>query len=66
MVLYSDGITECRLPDGSQFGLDRLCDVVFAARAESVETIRDRIFEAVRPYRQDDDMSLVVLRRVVD
>lgn len=66
MVLYSDGITECRLPDGSQFGLDRLCDVIFEARAESVETIRDRIFEAVRPHRQDDDMSVVVLRRVVD
>jgi sigma-B regulation protein RsbU (phosphoserine phosphatase) len=66
MVLYSDGITECRGKDNKEFGIDRLCETIFAAREESVETIRDRIFEAVSAYRQDDDMSVVVLRRIAE
>ncbi|MDX2088178.1 MAG: SpoIIE family protein phosphatase [Kofleriaceae bacterium] len=66
MVLYSDGITESRGADGKEFGIDRLCDTIFAARNLTVEEIRDRIFEAVASYRQDDDRSVVVLRRVAE
>lgn len=66
MVLYSDGITESRGVDGKEFGIEKLCETIFAARDLTVEEIRDKIFEAVAPYRQDDDRSVVVLRRVTD
>jgi sigma-B regulation protein RsbU (phosphoserine phosphatase) len=68
MVLYSDGITEARRPGvgGEQYGIDRLCTVVEQHRSESVEAVRDHIVDAVRRWTsvQDDDISLVVVRRI--
>ncbi|HWU89556.1 MAG TPA: SpoIIE family protein phosphatase [Kofleriaceae bacterium] len=64
MVLYTDGITEARGRDGHQFG-DRLATIIEEARAEPVETVRDRVMDAVRAWEveQEDDISIVVIRR---
>jgi serine phosphatase RsbU (regulator of sigma subunit) len=65
MVLYSDGITEARSADGTQFGIERLCQTIEAARADEVEAIRDRVVAEATSWQaaQDDDMSIVVMRR---
>ena len=65
MLLYSDGVFEARNASGAMFGLDRLCRIVEAARAESVELIRDRIVTAVQAWQavQDDDLTVVIVRR---
>jgi sigma-B regulation protein RsbU (phosphoserine phosphatase) len=66
VVLYTDGITEAMNDEREQFGIERLCDVIEKNRAESVDAIRDRIFDAVEGFmaEQDDDMSVVVMRFV--
>lgn len=66
MVLYSDGLTESRGADGKEWGIRGLCQTIVEASNLTVEEIRDRIFAAVEGYKQDDDRSLVVLRRVAE
>jgi sigma-B regulation protein RsbU (phosphoserine phosphatase) len=65
MLLYTDGITEAKNAKGVQFGDERLASVLEDNRAEPVAVVRDRVVEAVQAWQhvQDDDISLVVLRR---
>lgn len=66
MVLYSDGVTEARSDRGVMFGMERLCDEVAAVRDEPAAVIRDRLLSAVDGWqdRQEDDVSVVVVRRL--
>src|SRR5262249_14381235 len=65
MVLYTDGVIEARNERGEFVGMDRLTRAVEAHHAESVETVRLRILEEVLgwAHKQDDDITLVVVRR---
>lgn len=65
LVLYTDGITEAFDGDGRMYGLDRLAERVKELGEEPLERIRDAIFDelAARCPRQDDDRTLVLLRR---
>ena len=65
MVLYTDGITEAQNKDRIQFGDERLTRVLEENRNEPVVVVRDRVIEAVQAWQavQDDDISLVVIRR---
>ena len=66
LVLYTDGITEARSPDGEFFGERRLADFISAAAAAgdpAPETVR-RLMRHVLTHQADqlqDDASLVVL-----
>lgn len=68
MVLYTDGITEAMNAKGVQMGDDRLSKLLEDNRHEPVATVRDRVIEAVQAWqdKQDDDISLVVIRRRPD
>jgi phosphoserine phosphatase RsbU/P len=65
MVLYTDGITEAQDKKREQFGAERLARTVAQHRHEPVTAVRDRVIEAVQAWQavQDDDISLVVIRR---
>jgi sigma-B regulation protein RsbU (phosphoserine phosphatase) len=65
MVLYTDGITEAKNAKGVQFDDERLARVLEDNRAEPVAVVRDRVIEAVQAWQhvQDDDISIVVIRR---
>jgi phosphoserine phosphatase RsbU/P len=65
MVLYTDGITEAKNKQGKMFGDERLSKVIEDNRGEPVAVMRDRVIEAVQAWQavQDDDISLVVIRR---
>jgi len=65
MVLYTDGVTEAMNAEGVQFGDERLTKVLEAHRNEPVTVVRDRVIEAVQAWlaKQDDDISIVVIRR---
>jgi sigma-B regulation protein RsbU (phosphoserine phosphatase) len=65
MVLYTDGITEAQNKDRTQFGDERFTRVIEENRNEPVEVVRDRVIEAVQAWQavQDDDISIVVIRR---
>jgi sigma-B regulation protein RsbU (phosphoserine phosphatase) len=66
MVLYTDGVTEAKDSRGVQFGLERLCAIVNRVADEPVQTIRDHLLAAAQSWAttQEDDMSIVVVRRV--
>lgn len=66
MVLYTDGVTEAMNADREQFGIDRLRGELTAARDEPVEVILARLVETVQrwTFQQEDDITLVVIRRV--
>jgi phosphoserine phosphatase RsbU/P len=69
LLLYSDGITECRNGVGELFGEERLKEVLARCVDENdCHGIRRAIFTAVDDFRQGepyaDDMTLVVLKRM--
>ena len=64
LVLYTDGVTEAMNEHGEQMGLPRLCRIVAAESAKSVEAICQAIIVAVEQWqvRQIDDVSVMVIR----
>jgi hypothetical protein len=67
VLLYTDGVTEARSPDGEFFGDDRLVDLVvrhLAAGLPAPETMR-RVVHALLSHQQarlDDDATLLMLQ----
>lgn len=71
VLLYTDGVTEARAPDGSFFGEDRLADLIvrhLAAGLPAAETMR-RVVHALLEHqdgRLTDDASLALLQWQAD
>jgi len=67
VLLYTDGVTEARTPDGEQFGLDRLIDLT-GRNASSLlppEQIVRGLVADVRDFQGDDladDATIVLVR----
>ncbi|MFL6332235.1 MAG: PP2C family protein-serine/threonine phosphatase [Pyrinomonadaceae bacterium] len=68
LVIYSDGLTEAQAADGEEFGEQRLADLAAARRAETVENIRQDIFNEIDRWTgqadRGDDQTLVILKAV--
>jgi PAS domain S-box-containing protein len=66
LVLYTDGITEARDARGVLFDIDRLERAVAAIGDAPVQQVLDHLIGEVDRHmaRQDDDISLVVVRYV--
>lgn len=64
LVFYTDGITEAMDEEGEQFGIERLCGEIEAAREQAPAQIRDRVLAAATSWakEQADDITLVVIR----
>jgi sigma-B regulation protein RsbU (phosphoserine phosphatase) len=66
-VLFSDGITDARDPDGNELGYQRLAQYVLTARTASARETTLDILEGVSDFTQSgsfgDDATLVVIRR---
>ena len=67
LVFYTDGVTEAADPEGGEFGLDRLTDVVRRHRTAPLEDLETAINEALAGFAEGvpfgDDRTLVLLRR---
>lgn len=68
IVLYSDGITEAKGPDGRLYGLEALKTAVVEYAPEySAEGVNHHIAKEVSAYmaniEQKDDMTLIVIKR---
>jgi serine phosphatase RsbU (regulator of sigma subunit) len=64
LVLYTDGVTEERGPDGF-FGVQRLRDVVTASAGLSADAVAGRIERAVLEFGSGsprDDLTVLILR----
>ncbi|WSY16347.1 SpoIIE family protein phosphatase [Embleya sp. NBC_00896] len=67
LLLYTDGVTEARNPQGEIFGLDRFVDFVIRHIADGLpapETLR-RLIRTIREYHHDhlqDDATILLLQ----
>jgi phosphoserine phosphatase RsbU/P len=65
LVLYTDGMTDCRNPKGEQFGLARLKDTMISLINLSAQEGCDQLFDSLMNYqngsKQDDDVTLLAI-----
>ncbi len=65
LVLYTDGMTDCRNPLGKAFGLDRIKETMKSVRSHSAQSACDHLLETLTSYqngaKQDDDVTLVAV-----
>ncbi|MEM7736106.1 MAG: SpoIIE family protein phosphatase [Deinococcota bacterium] len=68
VVLFTDGITEAENASGERFGLTRLVSTLSEHHSQAAEALLDIIIDAVYQHTAghviDDDITLVVLKRV--
>jgi sigma-B regulation protein RsbU (phosphoserine phosphatase) len=69
LVLYTDGVTEAKNPQGVQYNLDRLRDMLIkqgSMSMPSAQKIRDGIIDDVMSWSRtrQDDVTVMVLRRI--
>lgn len=66
LVLYTDGVTEARAPDGSLLGLEGLVAALDRLRGKPAQEVADGVWRAVEAFtvgRTADDCAIVILRR---
>ncbi len=70
LLLVTDGIIEAESRDGRQFGIERTLEIVSRNRDKTSREIVEILFQAVRKFRrrapQKDDLTVVVLKRLVE
>jgi serine phosphatase RsbU (regulator of sigma subunit) len=67
LVLYTDGVTDARAPDGTLFGHERLLEMIRACRGceahDMQEAILDTIHRFVDTAPRFDDLTLLIVAR---
>lgn len=64
MVLFTDGITEAMDEHGNMFGHERLAKIIEESGNKSASETHNNIISALEPWKKDDDVTLVVVKRV--
>ncbi|HWR01758.1 MAG TPA: SpoIIE family protein phosphatase [Chlorobaculum sp.] len=66
LVLYSDGITECRAPDDDMFGIERLTSLIeqnaLVPTEEVIGNIRQTLSAFSKSSDFEDDVTCIVIR----
>jgi phosphoserine phosphatase RsbU/P len=66
LLLYTDGVTDGRSPQGETFGYERLLEITARLRSLPAQQLCDQLMAALRDFKgsaaQDDDLSLLVIR----
>lgn len=66
LFLYTDGISEAMNPQGEEFGLDRICDLLERHYSADPEETLDQMLEGLTAFRkerpQEDDITLLAMR----
>jgi len=67
LLLFTDGMTDCRDPEGVQFGIERIRSVLATMGTLSGQEICDQLLDTLIRYQngagQDDDVTLVAIHR---
>jgi sigma-B regulation protein RsbU (phosphoserine phosphatase) len=70
IVLYTDGITDARNPDGAFYGEPRLREVLSGLAGATADDVRRAVVEDVRTFRAGadayDDLTILVAEREAD
>ena len=65
LVMFTDGMTDCRNPLGESFGLDRIKKTVAGLQNVSAQSGCDQLLESLLSYqdgsKQDDDVTLLAV-----
>jgi len=65
LVMFTDGMTDCRNPTGEPFGLERIKQTMAELKSLSAQHACDRLFDTLMNYqnssKQDDDVTLVAV-----
>jgi PAS domain S-box-containing protein len=68
LVLLTDGVTDCGIPEGELFGAERALEVIRSSRGAPSADVVERLYRAVRAFEnggpQRDDVTTVVVRRL--
>jgi sigma-B regulation protein RsbU (phosphoserine phosphatase) len=66
LLLYTDGMTDCRNPLGESFGLDRIKNLFGSFVKNNGQQICDQLLDALLKHqhgsKQDDDVTLVTIQ----
>lgn len=67
VLLYTDGVTEAENSQGSQYGLDRLCQVVIENHLLSATQVKDRVITDLHEFIGTgevlDDITILVFKQ---
>ncbi|HSL45204.1 MAG TPA: SpoIIE family protein phosphatase [Anaerolineales bacterium] len=65
LVLFTDGMTDCRNPRGEPFGLERVKQTMTGLENTNAQASCDQLFDTLMMYqsgsKQDDDVTLVAI-----
>ncbi len=65
LLLFTDGMTDCRNPEGVAFGLERIKTTLSGLVGLSAQDICDKLLDTLLSYqngsKQDDDVTLVAI-----
>ena len=68
VVIFSDGVSEAENPEGEEFGIERLTEVVRKNVGRSAAGIRDKIESSLSSFTRtapaNDDITLVIVKRI--
>lgn len=66
LIMYTDGMTDCRSPEGEAFGLDRIKNLLSELTKLNAQQVCDKLLETLQVYqngaKQDDDVTLVAIK----
>jgi len=67
LVIYSDGVSEAVNPDGEEYGMDRLTEVIKSNISMSASGLRDKIESSLSAFTKtapaNDDITMVIVKR---
>ena len=65
LVMFTDGMTDCRDPKGTPFGLERIKQTLGNLSEINAQTVCDELFRTLMEYqngsKQDDDVTLLAV-----
>jgi len=66
LILYTDGMTDCRDPKGEAYGLERIKETLGKLPKQTAQQICNTLLETLQDYqdgsKQDDDVTLVAVK----
>jgi phosphoserine phosphatase RsbU/P len=66
LVMFTDGMTDCRNPQGEPYGIERILQTMGSLGKSSAQESCDELFDSLMLYqsgaKQDDDVTLVAIR----
>lgn len=68
LVMFTDGMTDCRNPKGEPFGLERIKNTMGSLAVATAQAACDQLFDTLMYYqsgaKQDDDVTLLAIHAI--